>query len=158
VVLARFTSLSLDDQAAATNVYATGACDAMAANTIPSSYLPAMSGERRGGRAYKDFSTSPMLGVYFLWIQTEELWSRHLRRALAMAIDRTAVPRFLHGGEIPTAQLTPGTPIAQLSPGQRAACGVSRDAPGTVLGMATGQCYVPPPGLDYDPEAARREL
>jgi ABC-type transport system substrate-binding protein len=158
VKLERFTSLSMDDQAAATNTYATGACDAMAANTIPSSYLPAMSGELRGGRAYKDYVVSPIFGAYFLWIQTEKLASRHLRRALSLAIDRTAVPRFTHGGEIPTARFTPGTPIAQLTAAELAACGVTRDTPGTALVMAAGQCYVPPPGLDYDLAAARREI
>jgi ABC-type oligopeptide transport system substrate-binding subunit len=154
----RFTAFSMDDQAASTNAYFTGACDAMAANTIPSSYLPAINGELRGGRAYKDYSASPMLGVYFLWLQTEKLPDRHLRRALSLAIDRTAVPRFTHGGELATAQLTPGTPIARLSRAELAACGVTRDTPGAALVMAGGQCYVPPPGLDHDPEAARREL
>jgi len=159
VVLERFTALSMDDQAASTNSYFTGACDATAANTIPSSYLPAINGEQRSGRAYKDYDVSPFLGVYFAWIQTQKLPNRHLRRALALAIDRTAVPRFTHGGEIPTAQLTPGTPIAVLSNADLAACGVTRDTPGTALVMITGQlCYVPPPGLDYDLAAARREI
>jgi ABC-type oligopeptide transport system substrate-binding subunit len=149
----------MDDQAASTNAYATGACDATAANTIPSSYLPAINGEQRGGRAYKDYETSPFLGVYFLWIQTEKLANRHLRRALSLAIDRTAVPRFTHGGEIPTAQLTPGTPIARLSDADLAACGVTRDTPGVALVMAPGElCYVPPPGLGHDLAAARREI
>jgi oligopeptide transport system substrate-binding protein len=159
VKLARLTAFSMDDQAASTNAYVTGACDAMAANTIPSSYLPAINGEQRGGRAYRDYDASPFLGVYFAWIQTRKLANRHLRRALSLAIDRTAVPRFTHGGELPTAQLTPGAPIARLSDADLAACGVSRDAPGVALVMASGElCYVPPPGLDYDLEAARREI
>jgi oligopeptide transport system substrate-binding protein len=159
VRLARFTSLSIDDQAAATHLYFTGACDATAANTIPSSYLPAINGEQRGGRAYKDYDASPFLGVYFLWIQTEKLANRHLRRALSLAIDRTAIPGFTHGGEIPTAQLTPGAPIARLADADLAACGVRRDAPGVALVMAPGAlCYVPPPGLDHDLAAARREI
>ena len=159
VRLARFTALSMDDQAASTNAYFTGACDAMAANTIPSSYLPAINGEQRGGRAYKDYSVTPFLGVYFLWIQTRKLANRHLRRALSLAIDRRAIPGFLHGGELPTAQLTPGAPIAQLADADLAACGVARGAPGMALVMATGElCYVPPPGLDYDPAAANREI
>ncbi|HEX8111223.1 MAG TPA: ABC transporter substrate-binding protein, partial [Kofleriaceae bacterium] len=159
VRLARFTSLSIDDQAAATHLYFTGGCDATAANVIPSSYLPAINGEQRGGRAYKDYDVSPFLGVYFLWIQTEKLANRHLRRALSLAIDRTAIPGFTHGGEIPTAQLTPGAPIARLSGADLAACGVRRDAPGVALVMAPGElCYVPPPGLDHDLAAARREI
>ena len=157
VKLARFTALTMDDQAASTNAYFTGACDAMAANTIPSSYLPAINGELRGGRAYKDYDASPFLGVYFLWIQTQKLSNRHLRRALSLAIDRTAVPRFTHGGEIATARLTPGVPIARLTAAELAACGVARDAPGTAM-MSGGECYMAPPGLDHDPAAARREI
>ena len=159
VKLERFTALSIDDQAASTNSYFTGACDATAANTIPSSYLPAVNGELRGGRAYKDYVVSPFLGVYFAWIQTRKLANRHLRRALSLAIDRTQIPRFTHGGELPSAQLTPGTPIAMLSDADLAACGVARGTPGVALVMITGQlCYVPPPGLDYDLDAARREV
>jgi oligopeptide transport system substrate-binding protein len=159
VKLERFTAFSMDDSAASTNSYFTGACDATAANTIPSSYLPAINGEQRGGRAYKDYDVSPFLGVYFAWIQTRKLPNRHLRRALSLAIDRTLVPRFTHGGEIASAQLTPGTPIATLSDADLAACGVTRDTKGTALVMIAGQlCYVPPPGLDYDLAAARREV
>jgi oligopeptide transport system substrate-binding protein len=159
VKLARITAFSMDDQAAATNTYFTGGCDATAANTVPSSYLPAINGEQRGGRAYRDYDVSPFLGVYFAWIQTQKLPNRHLRRALSLAIDRTAVPRFTHGGELPTAQLTPGTPIDRLSDADLAACGVTRDTKGFALVMITGQlCYVPPPGLDYDLAAARREV
>jgi len=159
VKLERFTALSMDDQTASTNTYFTGGCDATASNMIPSSYLPAVSGEQRGGRAYKDYDVQPFLGVYFAWIQTQKLPNRHLRRALSLAIDRAWVPRFTHGGEIPTAQLTPGTPIARLSDADLAACGVARDTRGVALVMIAGQlCYVPPPGLSYDLEAARREV
>jgi oligopeptide transport system substrate-binding protein len=53
----------------------------------------------------------------------------------------------------------PGTPIAQLDDADLALCGVTRDTPGVVSLMITGQlCYVPPPGLDFDPERAREEL
>ncbi|MGN6107677.1 MAG: peptide ABC transporter substrate-binding protein [Kofleriaceae bacterium] len=154
----RMTAYSIDDQAATTSYYVTGGCDATATNTMPSTYLPALNGEQRG-RPYKDYRVDPFLTVYFLWLQTEKLPNRHLRRALSLAIDRRAVPRFTHGNEMPTAQLTPGTPIAQLSDADLAVCGVTRDQPGFALVMETGAlCYVPPPGLDYDPEAARREL
>ena len=159
VKLDRLTAFSIDDQAAATNYYFAGRCDAVATNNIPSTYLPALNGELRGGRAYKDYRVDPYLTVYFLWLNTEKLANRHLRRALALAVDRAQVPRFTHGGELPTSQLTPGTPIAGLSDADLAACGVARDAPGFALVMEAGAlCYVPPPGLDHDPEAARREL
>ena len=154
----RMTVYPMDDQAAATSFYATGGCDATATNTIPSTYLPALNGELRG-RPYKDYRVDPYLSIYFLWIQTEKLRSRHLRRALSLAIDRTAVPKFTHGGELPTSQLTPGAPIASLSDADLAACGVPRDHEGYALVMEPGAlCYVPPPGLDHDPAAAAREL
>jgi ABC-type transport system substrate-binding protein len=115
-----------------------------------------VNGEQRG-RAYKDYSVSPFLGVYFAWINTKVIDNRHLRRALSFAIDRTQLPRFLHGDEIPSAQLTPGTPIAQLTPAQLTACGITHDTPGVAL-LESGACYVPPPGLDFDLDAATREV
>jgi ABC-type oligopeptide transport system substrate-binding subunit len=157
VKLARITAYSIDDQAATTNLYYTGHCDATAANNVPSTYLPALNGELTG-KAFKDYDVHPYLGVYFVWANTQQLSNRHLRRALALAIDRTVIPRFTHGGELPTAQLTPGTPIAQLSDADLAACGVPRTQPGYALVAGGGNCYVPPPGLDYDLDAARKEL
>lgn len=151
VTIDRLVVLAMNDQAANANTYFTGGCDATASNAIPSTYLPVMN-------RYKDYDVSPWLGVYFLWVQTEVVPNRHLRRALALAIDRTQIPRFTFGGEIPSAQLTPGTPIAQLTPAQRATCGVAEGQRGVVLLMEQGLCYVPPPGLDYDVEAAKREV
>src|SRR5262249_1787015 len=145
------------DQAAATNYYFTGGCDALATNQIPSTYLPALNGEQR--RAYKDYIVSPYLGVYFLWLNTKAIPNRHFPPPLAYAGDRTQLPRFTHGNEIPAAQLTGGTPIRELSPQTLAACGVARDTPGVALVMTAGElCYVPPPGLDFDPAAAKREV
>jgi oligopeptide transport system substrate-binding protein len=156
VKLDRLTAFAMADQAAATNFYFTGGCDALATNQIPSAFLPALNGEQR--RAYKDYIVSPYLGVYFLWLNTKAIPNRHLRRALAYAIDRTQIPRFTHGNEIPSAQLTAGAPIRELSPQNLAACGVARETPGVALVMTAGElCYVPPPGLDYDPAAAKRE-
>jgi len=147
----RVVVLAMDDQAANANTYFAGDCDATSSNNIPSTYLPVMP-------RYKDYDVSPWLAVYFLWVQTEVVANRHLRRALSLAIDRTQIPRFTFGGEFPSAQLTPGTPIARLTPAQRAACGVAADAPGVALLMAEGLCYVPPPGLDYDLARAKAEV
>jgi oligopeptide transport system substrate-binding protein len=152
----RVTVLPIDDQAAAADLYFTGACDATATNTIPASYLPALAGELRG-RPYKDYRASPYLGVYYLWVNTQKLANRHLRRALALAVDRREVPRFTHGGELPTAALTPGTPLAALAADDRARCSVTAGASGFAL-LDGDACYTTPPGLDYDPSAARAEL
>ena len=154
----RLEVLTVDDQAAATNLYYTAACDATTANVVPSTYMPVLNGEQRG-RPYKDYEVTTNLGVYFAWVNTKRITNRHLRRALAFAIDRTAIPRFTHGGEVASAQLTPGTPIAKLAPADLAACGVAEDTPGVALVMTAGElCYVPPPGLNYDDAAAQREV
>jgi oligopeptide transport system substrate-binding protein len=158
IKLDRITVISMDDQAANTNLYFTGGCDAMAANTIPSTYLPALNGELRG-RAFKDYSVAPILSVYYALINTKVVTNRHLRRALSFAIDRTPIPLFIHGNEIPSAVMTPGTPIRSLGDADLAACGVTRDTPGIAMVMLTGElCYVPPPGLDYDLARAKQEL
>jgi oligopeptide transport system substrate-binding protein len=154
VKLDRLTIFSMDDQAANTNYYAAGGCDAMASNNIPTSYRPVLNGERR---RYKDYSVVPYNGIYFAYLNTEKLTNRHLRRALALAVNRVRLAGVLHG-PIPTAQLTPGTPIKDLTDAERTLCGVTRDQPGVALIEVAGEvCYVPPLGLDFDPEAARRE-
>jgi len=153
VKLDRITIYAIDDQAAATNLYSTGGCDAVTGNHIPTTYTRALAGR------YKDFRIDPWLGVYFVLVQSEQFTNRHLRRALAYAVDRRPIPRILRGGQLPSAQLMPGTPIAQLTDDELALCGITRDTPGVASIMITGElCYVPPPGLDFDPEKARAEL
>ncbi len=153
VKLDRLTIFAMDDQSAATNFYFTGGCDALTANHVPASYVRMLKGR------YKDFEINPYLGIYMTLTHTEVFPSRHFRRALAYAVDRTQIPKFLHGGQVPTAQFTPGVPIQQLSDDDLALCGVTRDTPGVAMLMITGElCYVPPPGLDFDPEKARAEL
>lgn len=159
VKLQRLTALSVDDQAASTNLYFQGACDATAANNIPYSYLPTLSGAKRGGRAYKDFVMAPYDGVYFFIINTEKMKNVHLRRALTMSINREPLPRILHGGEVPTVQFVPGRAVADLSDEELALCGITRDTPGLARIVAKDKyCYVPPPGLAFNVEEARREL
>lgn len=159
VKLERLTALSIDDQAASTNIYSQGGCDATAANNIPYSYLPMMTGAKRGGKAYKDFVLAPYDGIYYFVINTEKLQNVHLRRALNMSIDRSPLPRILHGGEVPSTQFVPGRAISELSPEERELCGVSADTPGMARIVSRGEyCYVGPPGLAFDVDKAREEL
>lgn len=181
VKLDRLTAYSFEDATAATNYYYSGRCDAVATNQIPGSYLPALRGERRGSastssaspgssanaalRPYLDYKVAPFLSSYFVLINSAQLPNVHLRRALSLAIDRTPIPAFTHGGEHPTAQITPGAAVASLSPAERALCGVDAAAAAPVdparvaMIMVPGQlCYVPPPGLDFDPARAAAEL
>jgi oligopeptide transport system substrate-binding protein len=152
VRLDRLTMLAVDDQAAATNLYYTGGCDAVASNHVPASFTRALRDR------YADFRIDPYLGIYYVLVQTERFPNRHLRRALAFAVDRSQLPKFLHNGQRPTAQFMPGTPIAELTEAQRARCGVDADHPGFAAMVSDELCYVPPPGLDFDPERARQEL
>ncbi|MCE9574052.1 MAG: peptide ABC transporter substrate-binding protein [Deltaproteobacteria bacterium] len=154
VKLDRLTVFSMDDQAANANYYAAGGCDATASNNVPTSYRPILNGERR---RYLDYAVKPYNGIYFAWLNTEKLKNRHLRRALAYAVDRKRLAGVLHG-PIPTAQFTPGTPIKNLTEAELTLCGVTRDQPGVALIEVAGEvCYVPPLGLDFDPEKARAE-
>jgi oligopeptide transport system substrate-binding protein len=78
---------------------------------------------------------------------------------MSLAVDRTAFPDLLDGDQVPSAQFSPGTPIASLTDDELALCEVERDHPGVAMIMVPGElCYLPPPGLDFDPEAAREEL
>ncbi|MBP9207631.1 MAG: peptide ABC transporter substrate-binding protein [Kofleriaceae bacterium] len=161
VKLDKLTAFSLEDQATTANYYATGGCDATTSNNIPASYLPVLSGEKRGGaeHRYKDYFSEPYLGIYFAFVNTKKVNNRHLRRAMAHAIDRRPIPNITKGGQIPTTSLSPGTPISKLTDDELALCGVTRDQPGVAMLMITGQlCYVPPPGLDFDPAKAKEEL
>lgn len=162
VKLDALTVYSLDDATAAANLYYAGRCDAVATNQIPGSYLPALRGERRASKLpYRDYHEAPFLSSYFVLLNTRQLPSVHLRRALSLAIDRRPIPAFTHGGEHPTAQIVPGAAVATLSPKERALCGVTAATdPGRVaMIMVPGErCYLPPPGLDFDPRRAAEEL
>jgi oligopeptide transport system substrate-binding protein len=128
---------------------------------FPGSYLPALRGEHRGGRAYRDYQVAPFLSSYFVLINTAQLGNVHLRRALSLAIDRAPIPAFTHGGEHPTAQLTPGAAVATLDAATRALCGADAaiDPRRVAMVMVPGQlCYLPPPGLDVDRARAAEEL
>ena len=159
IKLDRFTAFNMNDQAASVNYYRTGGCDAITSGNVPSSFLPVLSGEKRDGEPYKDYTVAPYLGIYFMMINVERMDNVHFRRALNYATDRTAIPKMIHGGEIPTAQFNPGTPIAELTPDERELCGVSEDDDGVAIVIEPGEsCYVPPPGLDFDLDKAREEL
>lgn len=158
VKLDRLTVLSIDEQAASANLYFTGVCDALAANNIPQSYLAALSTGNHG-KPYRDYTVAPYLGTYFAVVNTKRFDNVHLRRALTLALDRSRIAGFLRGGEIGVASYTPGTPIASLSDEDLRACGVTRSTPGVALVIERGKlCYVPPPGLEFDPARARAEL
>jgi oligopeptide transport system substrate-binding protein len=155
------TAYSFDDAAASANYYFSGRCDAVATNQIPATYLPALNGERRHGKPYLDFTVRPFLSSYFVLINVAKFRNVHLRRALNFAVDRRRIPMFTHGGEHPTAQLTPGATIASLSDAERTLCGVGphSDPQSVAMIMVPGElCYVAPPGLNYDLQRATAEL
>lgn len=159
VRLETITAYSMNDQAASANYYFVGGCQAVTSNNMPSSYFPALNGKKRGGRAYKDYKVEPYLGIYLYLINTERFPNRHFRRALSHAIDRTAIPKILNGGQIPTARFMPGTPIDRLSPEDRELCGVEEGQDGIATIVKTGElCYVPPAGVDFDLELMNKEL
>ena len=157
IKLNKITSYNMNDQAATINYYLQGSCDMT--RSLPTSYLPILRGEKRQNRRYKDYFDAPYLGIYFYLINTEKLSNRHLRRAFSFAVDRTVFPKILQGGQIPTAGFVPGTPISRLSPQDKTLCGVTEDQKGVALIVQKDTlCYVPPLGLDFDPQKAQQEL
>jgi ABC-type oligopeptide transport system substrate-binding subunit len=159
VRVGRLTLFSLADQTASTNLYMQGTCDALVENNIPPSYLPYLIGPPGAPARYRDFVLAPYLSVYYYNINTRRFSNVHYRRALNLAIDRSQLPRITRGGELGSAQFTPGTPIRDLSPEELALCGVTRETPGVAVIVEIGKlCYVPPPGLDFDPARAREEM
>jgi oligopeptide transport system substrate-binding protein len=160
VRLPRITIYSLSEATANTNLYLQGGCDALVGNNVDPAYLPFLipSGPRAPPR-YRDFDLVPYLATYFYVINTERFPNVHFRRALNFAVDRSQIPNITRGGELGSAQYTPGVPIRELAPDQLALCGVTRDTPGLAMIVKAGElCYVPPPGLDFDPARAREEL
>ncbi|MBT8493353.1 MAG: peptide ABC transporter substrate-binding protein, partial [Deltaproteobacteria bacterium] len=158
--LDKITIYSMNDQGANANYYYRGHCDAVTSNNIPTSYLPFVNGARRpSGKPFKDYKAAPYLGSYFYIFNTEKLDNVHLRRALSHAIDRRPLPKILHGGQIPTHQYVPGTPISQLSAEDRKLCGVEEDDDRVAMIVEAGKlCYVPPAGPRFDLAKAKEEL
>ncbi|MBI4508675.1 MAG: peptide ABC transporter substrate-binding protein [Deltaproteobacteria bacterium] len=160
VRLEKVTFYSVDDQAASASLYYQGTCDAIVANNVPNSYFPVLSGETGPTKKQKlDYTRAPYLGIYFYLVNTERFPSIHFRRALSYALDRTQLMGIIKGGQIPTAQFTPGKRIADMSDEELALCGVTRDTPGVASVVVRGElCYVPPMGPSLDLELARKEL
>lgn len=57
-------------------------------------------------------------------VNTKTFANVHLRRALALAIDRAVLPHILHGGEIPSAAYTQAR-RSRASPPPSARCAAS---------------------------------
>lgn len=154
----RWISYNMNDQAASSNLYFQGGCDAVTSNNIPYSYLPAISGAKRGGKAYKDFILAPYLGIYYYMINTEKFPNVHLRRALSFGVDRSPIPNLLHGGENPTSAFMPGRAISTLTDAELKQCGITRETKGVATFVTPEHCYIPPQGPDFDIEQAKKEL
>jgi oligopeptide transport system substrate-binding protein len=158
VKIQTFISYNMNDQAASANLYYQGGCDIMSSNNIPNSYLPILTGAN-GGQARRDYYIKPYLGIYYYVVNTEKLQNRHLRRAMSMAIDRSAITELLYKSGYPGASFTPGVPISTLTPEQRRACEIPEGTTEGVAAFVTPEhCYHSPPGLEFNPEAARAEL
>jgi ABC-type oligopeptide transport system substrate-binding subunit len=176
VKLDRVTILSMNDQSANANLYYQGGCDALVSNNVPSSYFPVLNGETGRGRPREDYIRSKFLGIYFYLVNVQKYPNPHFRRALSHALDRSLLPLLLKGGQIPTEQFMPGTPIAELTDDELALCNqfmdalrartgradlppLTRESPGVATIVVKGEiCYVPPMGPRYDLALAKREL
>ena len=154
----RMVVYSMDDQVASANLYFQGGCDVLVSSAVPSAYLPALKGDKRGNRPYKDLIIAPYLGIYYYVINTEKVPNVHLRRALSHAIDRRPLPGFTHGGEKPTSSFIPGRAIATLSDAELKTCGLTKETKGFVSFVTPENCYHSPNGPDFDVAKAKEEL
>lgn len=86
------------------NLYRAGELDWVGRNaSLPAEFMEHLS-------TFRDFRRSPMLSVYFYWINTTvpPLDDPRVRRALSLAIDRQAIVDYVtRAGQIPTADLVP---------------------------------------------------
>lgn len=123
--LDRVIAYSIDNLNTSANLYRAGETDLIVANDTPSEFIPML-------RTKQDFHVSPALSVYVYRLNTTEppLDDVRVRRALAMAIDRSDIVSVLKAGQVPANHIVP--------PG----------IPG----------YEGPSGPDFDPEEARRLL
>lgn len=145
------TIRSIPDQAANLALFRAGECDVTSANNVPNTYIGA---ELARPPSERTLETYPYLGTYLVLVNITKFPNVHLRRALAHAVDRDAVVATLGGAHAPTAAITPSLVFGDLSPADEQRCKGRR---GALLPRVDG-CYQVPPGLGFDPEAARREL
>ncbi len=126
VRLAGVMAYVVEDHNTATNLYKAGVLDWNPSGNVPAPFLPYL-------RRYADYATGEYQGTTFYSVNTTRrpFDDVHVRRALALAIDREAIAR-------------------ELLKGTRRAWG--RITPSGYPG------YDAPPGMRFDPVAARREL
>ncbi len=150
------TVFSISDAEASANYYYYGGCDG--SNQVPSAYIPLLDGTLYKRKPFRDYTRFDWIGVYAYLVNTKKFPNVHFRRALAYATDRSHFPRILKGGQEPTYQWTPGTPVSKLSADTLATCGITRKHLGVAMMVTPSHCYVPPQGLDFNEKRARAEL
>jgi oligopeptide transport system substrate-binding protein len=95
---------SVNDENTTLNLYKTGEIDYIGNNsTLPTELIDYL-------KPFRDYHTNAYLAVYYYWINTKvpPLTDPRVRRALGLAIDRTAIVKFImRGGQIPWANLVP---------------------------------------------------
>ncbi len=112
VALQRAVAMAIEDQHTMLTLYQSGTLDwTGTSGRIPPETLPFL-------RHHQDFGEHPILGVYYLWLQTEKppLDDPRVRRALDQAIDKEKITRFvLKGGQLPTDHLVPDKLFVKVS-------------------------------------------
>ncbi|MBI2820377.1 MAG: peptide ABC transporter substrate-binding protein [Acidobacteria bacterium] len=114
VHLDRVVAYSIDDNYTSANLYESGRLDYLP-GYFPAEYVPSMRGR------FRDFNSNPQLAIYYysLNVTHPPLDNVLVRRALSMAVDRSAITDdLLRGGQIPGAHFVPvGLPDYQSPPG-----------------------------------------
>ena len=100
----KIRSVMVESYNTSLNLYCGGEIDWLGKQAmIPSEFMDRM-------KHYKDYRNSRYLGVYFYWFNTTEppLDDPRIRKALALAIDREKITKFVtRGGQIPMSSVVP---------------------------------------------------
>jgi oligopeptide transport system substrate-binding protein len=104
VKLEKIKVLMVESYNTTLNLYRTGEVDWIGRNAnLPAEFMQHLE-------PHKDFRRSPLLSVYFYWLNTRKppLDDVKVRRALSLAVDRESLVKYVtRAGQLPTADLVP---------------------------------------------------
>jgi ABC-type oligopeptide transport system substrate-binding subunit len=119
VTLDRVIAYSMNDQNTTLMMYKAGYTDLVVANDMPNTYIPVFYDYEKATPKMADFGVSPSLGTYFYRLNTQKppFDNPKVRKALAMGIDRSKIPKATQVPFQPADSITPpGIPESGYNP------------------------------------------
>jgi ABC-type oligopeptide transport system substrate-binding subunit len=119
VTLEKVIAYSMEDKNTTLMMYKAGYTDLVVSNDMPTTYIPAFYNYEKVEPKMADFSVSPTLGTYFYRLNTTKppFDNVKVRRALAMGVDRSKIPKATQVPFQPADSITPpGIPESGYNP------------------------------------------